>query len=129
MLLRRTVVVVVSLLALTAVLPTTAAAKAKRVIYTQSGQRSSTTPAFTVPENWTVVWSYDCKKSMFSEGSFVLSVHRVSGNSVAAEPEGDQIDVSGAQGAGRQAFHGAGRKTIVVVAQCPWRIKVVRGGT
>jgi hypothetical protein len=60
------------------------------------------------------------------EGSFVVTVHPVSGNRVGAS-EGQKIDETGPSGSGRQAYDSAGRKSLVIVALCPWKLKVLRG--
>ena len=69
--------------------------------------------------------SYDSSKSPFREGSFVVSVHPVSGQHVGPA-EGDKIDEFGANGSGRQSYTTSGRKTLVIVAQCPWKLTVLR---
>jgi len=101
-------------------------AKASRVLYSQSGTRSATTKPITLPRTWTLTWSFDCAKSPLGEGSFVVTVHPVSGNDVGAA-EGSKIDESGPSGSGQQVYNTAGRKTLVIVALCPWKLKVLRG--
>jgi hypothetical protein len=96
------------------------------VVYKQAGTRSSTTKPFVAPREWTIAWSFDCAKSPFSEGSFTVAVHPVSGNRVRAA-EGPKVDAIGPNGSGQQTYHGAGPKTLVILAQCPWRLKVLRG--
>ena len=98
------------------------------VVYQQSGTRSSTTKPFVVARPWTLAWSFDCAKSPLGEGSFVVTVHPVTGTAVGA-PEGPKIDEFGPSGSGRQAYDSAGRKTLVIVALCPWKLKVLRGTT
>ena len=96
------------------------------VVLQQSGSRSSTTKPFVAPGTWTLQWSFDCAKSPLGEGSFVLTVHPVSGTDVGAA-EGPKIDESGPSGSGRQVYDTGGRKTLVIVALCPWRLKVLKG--
>jgi len=96
------------------------------VLYKQAGTRSSTTKPFVVSSLWTLAWSFDCAKGPLGEGSFVVTVHPVSGNDVGAA-EGPKVDESGPSGAGRQVYDSAGRKTLVIVALCPWKLKVLRG--
>jgi hypothetical protein len=79
-----------------------------------------------VPRQWTLVWSYDCAKTPLGEGNFVVTVHPVSGTNVGAS-EGQKIDEFGPSGSGRQVYDSAGRKTLVIVALCPWKLKVLRG--
>jgi hypothetical protein len=105
--------------------PAVATSSGSRVVLQQSGDRSSTTEPFVVPRAWTLVWSYNCAKSPFTEGSFVVSVHPVSGTNVGPS-QGHKIDEYGAKGFGRQSYTTSGRKTLVIVAQCPWKLKVLR---
>jgi hypothetical protein len=98
----------------------------RHVVYQQSGTRSSTTKPFVVPREWTLAWSFDCAKSPLGEGSFVVTVHPASGNRVGAS-EGQKVDEFGPSGSGRQAYDSAGRKSLVIVALCPWKLKVLRG--
>ena len=98
------------------------------VVLQQSGTRSSTTKAFVVPETWTLEWSFNCAKSPLGEGSFVVTVHPVAGTNVGAA-EGQKIDESGPSGSGRQVYDTGGRKTLVIVALCPWKLKVLKGST
>src|SRR6478672_3679361 len=101
-------------------------AKSPGVVYKQAGTRSSTTKPFVVPHTWTLAWSFDCAKSPLSEGSFVVTVHPVSGSDVGAA-EGPKVDESGPSGSGHQGYDTAGRKTLVIVAQCPWKLTVLLG--
>ena len=103
------------------------AAKSPRgVVYEQTGTRGSTTRPFVVPRAWTLAWSFDCAKSPLPEGSFVVTVHAVSGSGVGPA-EGPKVDEFGPNGSGRQTYANSGRKTLVVIAQCPWTLKVLRG--
>jgi hypothetical protein len=118
--------VVVALAAVPAGATSRLAKPPRDVVYQQSGTRSSTTKPFVVPRQWTLAWSFDCAKSPLGEGSFVVTVHPVSGKRVGAA-EGQKVDEFGPSGSGRQAYGTAGRKGLVIVAQCPWKLKVLRG--
>ena len=118
--------VTVTLLAVPAGAASRTASSSRDVVYRQSGTRSSTTKPFVVPSEWTLAWSFDCAKSPLGEGSFVVTVHPVTGTAVGA-PEGPKVDEFGPSGAGRQVYESAGRKTLVIVAFCPWKLKVLRG--
>ena len=108
--------------------PAAAKPSASRVVIAQSGDRSSTTRPFVAPRTWTLVWSYDCAKSPFSEGSFVVSVHSVSRRDVGPS-QGHKVDEYGSQGSGRHTYETGGLKTLVILAQCPWKLKVLRTAT
>ena len=98
----------------------------RRVVYEQFGTRSSTTKTFVVPREWTLAWSFDCAESPLAEGSFVVTVHPVSGSRIGAS-EGHKVEEFGPSGSGRQSYDSAGRKSLVIVALCPWKLKVLRG--
>ena len=107
----------------TVAVPTTQAAPV--VLFQQSAEGAASTPNFTTPTDWNVVWSYDCSAFGY-QGNFIVSVEQAGTGTMAAMGDID-INQLGMSGSGVQSYHYGGKLYLSVNSECSWSIKVVTG--
>lgn len=101
--------------------PTTTAAP--KVLYQKAGSGTDSTPNFTAPTNWNVVWTYNCA-SYGSSGNFQVTVEQA-GTGTLAALEDTPINQLGASGSGTQHYHYGGKLYLSINSECSWTIEAV----
>jgi hypothetical protein len=98
--------------------------KAGTSILAQSGSAKATTDAFSVGDNWNLVWRYDCSNTPFGVGDFV--VHLYDGSTSNIDYVNRDVRRTGQSGAGIENYKAGDshRKQLVVDTPCRWGIIV-----
>ncbi len=78
-----------------------------------SGSGSHSTQTFTVPNTWTLAWSYDCS-SLGSSGNFIVDVQ-------GALVQG--VNQLGSGGSGTETYHSGGTVWLEINSECSWQVK------
>jgi hypothetical protein len=78
-----------------------------------SGSGSHSTQTFTVPNTWTLAWSYDCS-SLGSSGNFIVDVQ-------GASVQG--VNQLGSDGSGTETYHSGGTVWLEINSECSWQVK------
>lgn len=103
----------------TAAKPSPAKAAAPATVLTVKGNGIKDTASFTVTDDWTIKYTYDCTKFGF-QGNFQVTVDNNMGMTEA--------NALGKSGADSSVVHGNGGKHYLSVnSECDWTITVVNG--
>ena len=100
--------------------PTPTAAPTTR--FSLSGSGTKNTTDFTVPDEWTLDYTYDCSNAG-GQGNFQVFAYNSDGS---LDPNGPTVNELGAKGDSSTAAHNdAGSKYLTINSECSWTVKVV----
>ena len=85
-----------------------------------SGSGMKSTQTLSVPQEWSLAWTYDCS-SFGQEGNFIVSVY----NSDGTPSDVSGVNQLGRSGSDTEYFHQGGNLYLVVNSECRWTIRVL----
>jgi len=106
------------------VAPNAAAALNSPVTYT-SAQTGSTgsPPAFNVPGNWTMSWSYQCP-SVGTANEFYVVVNQPTTTDFSDPATDAGVEEQGAAGSGKDFYYDTGQHSLGIISNCTWSITI-----
>jgi hypothetical protein len=105
----------------TSAAPAAPPAAAKSVVLQTSGEGEKTTKQFTVADNWSVKYTYDCASLGF-KGNFVISED---GGELSGLPIVNEL---GDKGSDTTYKHDdAGQRSLEINSECSWSVTVTSG--
>ena len=104
--------------------PAVGAASAKGP-YDFSGDGSARTPAFRLPDPWSLNWSFDCSASVPGPGVFSVQVVAVDGHATRLDLRFPRLLRYDTVGSGIERYdHGGTRAFLRIASQCSWTLSV-----
>jgi hypothetical protein len=94
---------------------TTTRAPTATVVFQRSGSGIGSTPTFTVPDEWQLVWSYNCA-SFGSRGNFVVDA--------TGGPDTALVNDLGSGRSSTEYEHSGGPVSLSINSECAWTITV-----
>lgn len=85
-----------------------------------TGSGTKSTQTFSVPQEWSLAWTYDCS-SFGQTGNFIVSVY----NSDGTPSDVSGVNQLGRSGSDTEYFHQGGNLYLVVNSECRWIIRVL----
>ena len=85
-----------------------------------SGSGMKSTQTLSVPQEWSLTWTYDCS-SFGQKGNFIVSVY----NSDGTPSDVSGVNQLGRSGSDTEYFHQGGSLYLVVNSECQWTIRVL----
>jgi hypothetical protein len=96
------------------------------VVFDGTGDGSSRTSAFRLPDAWNLRWSFDCSSSVSGPGIFSVEVLEA-GSPPRHDPEIPRLLRFATSGSGVDHYSsGAYRAFLRIASQCSWIVKAVR---
>jgi hypothetical protein len=88
------------------------------VVFETSGSGMKSTQRFTVPDEWALVWSYDCS-NFGQSGNFMVDAK---GSESGLQPIANEL---GPRGHDISYLHSGGSIYLEVNSECDWRVRVL----
>lgn len=88
-----------------------------KVLYQQTGSGSTTTPRFKVPDDWALVWAYDCSGHQI-EGNFIVDFNGFDGFL-------NPVNQLGVKNNGVENLHHGGKGYLEVISECSWSFQAM----
>lgn len=98
--------------------PTPTTKPAPTVLLQQTGSGTHNLRPFTAPDQWRLVWSYDCR-NFGGQGNFAVNDSDFSTDL--------SVNELGRSGSGTEYVDGGGRVKLQVLSECRWSLKVLEG--